>query len=213
MSKTEDLINQLSTDLAPVRRLRPPLVRAVMWLIGVGLMAGTAIALLADLGSMAQRVQNPDLALELIGTGLTGVLAIIAAFHLAIPGRSPLWALAPAPALALWLLVSGLGCYQDWIVRGDQVFVIGESFECFLFMLGVSLPLAAMVILALRCAKPIAPAPVAALGGLGVAALSALILQFFHPFSVTLVDLVFHLGAVLLIIAYTTGSTGIWRTV
>jgi hypothetical protein len=41
---------------------------------------------------------------------------------------------------------------------------------------------------------------VALLGGLGAAALSALLLQFFHPFALTLVDLAVHFGAVAIVI-------------
>jgi hypothetical protein len=37
-------------------------------------------------------------------------------------------------------------------------------------------------------------------GGLGVAALSAFVLQFFHPFDVTVMDLATHLAAVALVI-------------
>jgi hypothetical protein len=48
----------------------------------------------------------------------------------------------------------------------------------------------------LRRAYPIAPLPVAALGTLGVAASAATLLQFFHPFDITVLDLGFHLAAV-----------------
>lgn len=209
---TDDLITQLSADLAPVRRLRPPLARAAVWLASIGAIVCACIWWLSDLDAMAQRVRDPNLMLELIGTGLTGILAIIAAFYLSIPGRSRMWALMPAPPLALWLSASGLGCYRDWIARGDGTFVVGESAECFGFMLGVSIPLALLVIIALRQARPIAPTPVAALCGLGVAGLSALILQFFHPFSVTVMDLAFHLAAVLAITSTTTASAKLWRT-
>ena len=51
----------------------------------------------------------------------------------------------------------------------------------------------------LRKAQPIAPTPVAVLGALGVAALAASLLQFFHPFDITVIDLGFHLAAVALV--------------
>jgi uncharacterized membrane protein len=52
-------------------------------------------------------------------------------------------------------------------------------------------------------AAPIDPLPVALLGGLGVAAIAAFLLQFFHPFAVTFVDLGIHLIAILLVVAVT----------
>jgi uncharacterized membrane protein len=39
------------------------------------------------------------------------------------------------------------------------------------------------------------------LGGLGTAALAAFILQFFHPFAVTFVDLAFHLMAIAIVVS------------
>ena len=37
------------------------------------------------------------------------------------------------------------------------------------------------------------------MGGLGIAGLAAFVLQFFHPFDVTVIDLAVHLMAVLLV--------------
>ena len=62
------------------------------------------------------------------------------------------------------------------------------------------MPLAAGLFWMLRRARPIAPLPVAALGTLGVAATAAFMLQFFHPFDVTVIDLALHLAAVGLVI-------------
>jgi hypothetical protein len=48
-------------------------------------------------------------------------------------------------------------------------------------------------------ARPIDPLPVALLGGLGTAALSAFVLLFFHQTAVTFIDLAVHLVAILLV--------------
>ena len=48
--------------------------------------------------------------------------------------------------------------------------------------------------------RPIDPLPVALLGGLGVAATSALVLMFFHPLAVTFIDLAVHLAAILIVV-------------
>jgi uncharacterized membrane protein len=44
---------------------------------------------------------------------------------------------------------------------------------------------------------------VALLGGLGTAAMAAFLLQFFHPFAITFIDLAVHLVAILLVVAAT----------
>jgi uncharacterized membrane protein YczE len=48
---------------------------------------------------------------------------------------------------------------------------------------------------------------VALLGGLGSAALAALLLQFFHPFGLTIPDLAIHFAAVLIVV----GVSGVAR--
>jgi hypothetical protein len=60
--------------------------------------------------------------------------------------------------------------------------------------------LALSLIVLLRRAAPLAPVRVAAMGALGVAALAAAALQFFHPFEVIFMDLGVHLGAVALVV-------------
>jgi ABC-type thiamin/hydroxymethylpyrimidine transport system permease subunit len=67
----------------------------------------------------------------------------------------------------------------------------------------VSLPLGATLVWLLSRARPIDPLPVAMLGGLGTAAIAAFILQFFHPFAVTFVDLAIHLVAIAAVVGVT----------
>lgn len=200
-SDTEKLIARLAAASGPVRRLRPPLLRAVLWLVAVAALLAAAILLFADLDVFAARASDPKLALELTGTLLTGILAVIAAFELSLPDRSPAWALLPLPTLALWILASGYSCWRHWLVHGPEGWTIGESANCFRFILGVSVPLAVSLVVLLRRAAPLAPVRVAATGGLGVAALAAFALQFFHPFDVTFMDLAVHAVAVTIVVA------------
>jgi hypothetical protein len=193
---TDQLIELLATDLAPVTRLHPPLVRAARWLGAVVLLGATVIVLFADLGVFATRVAQLWLKLELVGSLTTGCLAVIAAFQLALPDRPLRWALLPLPSLALWLAGSGSSCYQQWVLDRGGAWTLGESGHCFLFILGVGLPLGAALLLALGRARPIAPLRVAVMGGLGTASLAAFLLQFFHPFDTTAMDLTMHAAGV-----------------
>lgn len=200
-SDTEKLIARLAAESEPVRRLRPPALRAALWLASVAAALAAAILLFANLGVFAARAADPKLALELTGTLLTGILAVIAACELSLPDRSPAWALLPLPTLALWILASGYSCWRHWLVHGPDGWTIGESANCFRFILGVSVPLAVSLVVLLRRAAPLAPVRVAAMGGLGVAALAAFALQFFHPFDVTFMDLAVHAVAVTIVVA------------
>jgi len=198
MTRTDSLIDQLAADVRPVRPLPPPALRALMALAAIALVAGLAIVVLGDVGELSQRYAGREtlLALEMSAMAATGVLAIIAAFSLSIPGRSKRWIAAPLPSFAVWLLLSGFGCYGDLVRRGGIAWKLGESMHCLSFILATSALIAPLLIWRLARAKPIDPLPVALLGGLGIAATSALVLIFFHPFTVTFIDLAVHVVAI-----------------
>ncbi len=198
---TERLIERLAAEAGPVARLRPPALRATLWLLAVATAAVVAIAGFSDLGTFARRAQDPQLVLDMIATLLTGIAAVTAAFELSLPDRAPAWMLLPVPPLAAWIATSGYGCYRHWIAFGPDGWELGESTHCFRFILTVSLPLGASLMLLLRRARPLAPVRVAAIGGLGVAAISAVLLQFFHPFDVTLLDITVHVVAIAIVIS------------
>jgi hypothetical protein len=200
-SDTDRLIARLAAEAGPVRRLKPPVLRAALWLAAVAAAVAAAVLLFADLGVFARRAADPKLMLELAFTLATGILAVIAAFELSLPDRRAAWALLPLPTLLGWILSSGYACWRHWIVQGEGGWEIGESANCFRFILGVSVPLAVSLVLLLRRAAPLAPVRVAAVGGLGVAAIAAFALQFFHPFDVTFMDLAVHAAAVGLVVA------------
>ncbi len=208
---TDKLIGRLVAEAAPVRRLRPPLVRAALWLLAVAAVGAVLIFAASDLATFERRAEDPKLVLELIGTLATGIAAVIAAFYLSLPDRSGAWALLPLPPLALWIASSGYSCYRHWITVGPNGWELGESGHCFRFILAVSVPLGIALFLLLRQARPIAPVRVAATGGLGVAGVAAFFLQFFHPFDVTLIDLASHLAAVGLVVAVSSFAGGRWR--
>lgn len=198
---TEHLIERLASDGSAVRRLRSPLLRAAIWLGGFAVAAAIIAWIMGPIPGMAMRLSEPRFALELFGTLMTGVLAVGAAFYLSLPDRSRLWLFAPLPALVLWLSTSGYGCYRDLVVHGSAGWTFGPSANCFAFILGMGIPAAVALYLPLRRAAPLDPVPVLAIGGLGVAALVAGALQFFHPFDVTLTDLSVHLAAILLVVS------------
>ena len=201
-SRADSLIDRLAAEVRPVRPLRAPALRAVMALAAIVVAASFAVAMLGDVAELRDRYAGREalLALEMAAMLATAVLAIVAAFFVSIPGRSKRWIAAPIPFFAVWLLVSGLGCYGDFVRRGGVEWELGESMHCLSFILATSAVLAPLLVWRLARAKPIDPLPVALLGGLGVAASSAFVLQFFHPFTVTFIDLAVHLVAILVVV-------------
>ena len=201
-SRSETLIDQLATGVRPVRPLRGPALRALTAIAAIALVAGLAIVMLGDVAGLRQRYAGREalLALEMAAMLATATVAVVAAFFVSIPGRSKRWIAAPLPFLMLWLTLSGLGCYGD-LVRGGGEGEAGDGVHCLLFILAISAILAPWTVWRLSRALPIEPLPVALLGGLGVAATSAFILQFFHPFAPTVIDLAMHVMAVLIVVA------------
>lgn len=200
MRRFDGLIDRLSGDLAPVRRLPPPTWRALCWFAAVPVVA-LVLMPFADMQAMEERLAVPDLRYAALGALLTALTASLAAFQTSVPGRSSLWALLPLPALALWLGASGLGCLRAWIAPGANLADGAEMRGCLYFLIGVSLPLSLLIVAMLRRASPMRPVLTALLAGLAAAGAAGALLVPFHPHDSTASDLAVHLAAVCLVIA------------
>jgi len=200
---TEELIGELVARGGAVRPLAAPLWRGLVTVAVLAVVAGTVIVLFGDMHGLSARYAGRH-TLMMLETGamlLTGLVAIIGAFFVSIPGRSRLWLLAPLPSLFAWVGLSGLGCYQDFLRFGAGRVTFGDSMTCLSLLLASGLLIGLPLLLRLGRARPVDPLPVALLGGLGAAAASAFLLQFFHPFTLTVLDLGVHLAGVSLIVA------------
>ena len=195
------LIDALVADLRPVRPLLPPALRTLIWLILVAAVA-IGLAMLADVAAMWRRIGAiPDMWLAVLGSIATMATAAFAAFELSLPDRSRAWALLPLPAAALWVGASGLGCMRAYVLPGTHVAGFAETRDCLLFIIGLSVPLSAALIVMLRRAYSLAPPLTAAMAGLASAAAAATLLNFFHPFDAAAADLALHAVAVLIVVA------------
>lgn len=199
-SPVNHLIEKLSADARPVAPLASPWRRAATTLVVFAAAGGVAIAA-SDTGALLARHAGRErqLASEMAAILLTGLLAVIGAFFVAVPGRSRWWFAAPLPSFLAWLLLSGAGCYAGLLSGDRSASDGGDSLHCLLFITGTSAALAIPLIWRLSLATPVEALRVALLAGLGSAALSAFLLAFFHPFDVTFLDLAVHLAAILLV--------------
>lgn len=193
------LVEDLVGRLTPVRRLPAPGLRAAGWFVAIVLI-GTVLAAYADLASLRQRMLVPDLFLAVLGSVLTALAAVFAAFQTSVPGRSRAWAFLPLAPAALWIGASGAGCLREWFAPGANIPGAEDVGGCLAFILGLSLPLSLALILMLRRACPLRPNLTAALGGLAAAAAAASLLVLIHPHDATAVDLIVHLVVVGLVI-------------
>lgn len=190
------LIDTLGAELTPVRRLLPPWLRTLGWLLAV---AAIAVVLLAHYGTspMLRRWAGaPDLAWAAVGAVLTTVCAAWAAFVLGVPGRSRAWAWLPLPGALLWIGASGLGCLRTWLAPDTSVATLHQSADCLLFIVGFAIPLSALMVWLLRRACPLRPVLTAVLVGLASAAASASLLEICHAYDAAATDLLTHAAAV-----------------
>jgi hypothetical protein len=179
---------------SPVRRLRPPLVRAALWFALAAL-----ILMVLAIGhgvrpDLAERLREADFAIGIAAALATGVLAAIAAFLLMIPDRSRWWAVLPMPALALWALSIGHQCLTDWVSVGPQGVRLGDTGGCFAVIAMASAPIAIALAVMLRSAALMNVRGVAATAGLAVAAITAAAHSLLHAHDATVLVLAWNLG-------------------
>ena len=200
MIKTPDLIASLAANATPVRRLRPPVMRAACWL----LLAAVVLTLLAvNQGirpDLVQRLQEPAFAASMAASLLTGVLATIAAFLVSLPDRSRLWLLLPVPALIVWLSNVGYQCLIQWVAIGPDGMSFGEAARCFATLVLTSLPLSLAMLVMLRYAAPLNPTAATFMGSLAVAATTATALSLFHVIDATVMILMWNFGTAVLFV-------------
>lgn len=198
--KTSDLIATLAGNLKPVRRLRPPVVRASCWLMLAALVLALLTISQGIRPDLAQRLRDPAFAVSLAASLLTGVLAAIATFQISLPDRSLRWLLLPLPALVLWLSNIGYQCLVQWISIGPQGLTLGEAARCFATLVLSGLPLSLALLVMLRYAAPLRPSAVALTAGLAVAGITATALSLFHVLDATALILMWNLGTALLFV-------------
>lgn len=196
----DSLIDTLSAGLVPVRRLPPPWLRALGWLLAVAVIAGGLLVRYGSADMLHRWSGTPDLAWAGAGAMVTAACAAWAAFSLGVPGRSARWAWLPLPGVMLWLGASGWGCLREWIAPQTHVASMHEASDCLLFIVSFSVPLSALLIVLLRRACPLRPVLSAVLIGLASAAASASLLEICHAYDAAATDLMMHAIAVSLVV-------------
>ena len=194
------LIGQLGTGLVPVRRLLPPWLRTVGWLLVVATSAAVLLMHFGMNGMLRRWDAAPDLAWAGVGAVITTICAAWAAFALSVPGQRARWAWLPLPGALLWIGASGLGCLRTLIEPGSHVAGLGQSSDCLVFIISFSIPLSALLIVLLRRAFPLRPVLTAVMVGLASAAASACLLEIVHAYNAAATDLLTHALAVALVV-------------
>ena len=212
MIATPALIDLLAANAGPVRRLRPPTVRALLWL----LFAGFVLALLA-LGhgtrpDLALRLSEPLFVVGMAACLATGILAIVASFMLNVPDRSRGWVLLPVPALIVWVSTIGYGCLTHWVEIGPDGMHAGDTARCFATLMLTSLPLSLALLSMLRNGSLLHPTAATFTASLAVAAITASTMLLIHDLNATVMILLWNVGAATAIVVAGGAAAAIRRS-
>ena len=191
---TDDLIERIASANAPLRPLRPPLVRALLWLAIAVPYVALVVFLHPHTPAITAAIFDPRMAVEWTAALVTGITAAWAAFASTVPGynRRILW-LPALPAVA-WFGSLGAGCVNDWLRYGAYGLSLRTDWDCLPpgIVIGI-IPLIAILVM-LRRGAPLRPRASVALAALAVAGLGNAGLRLFHPGDATIIILVWHVG-------------------
>lgn len=197
---SDSLRESLVAKLTPVRRVGSPWTQALIWLALVAA-AALVLAAFADLPLVVHHLMLvPDMWMAELGAVLTAGLAALATFQLCRPDRSPLWAALPLPALALWIGASCVGTARIGAILDVTHDAMMEAMHYLSWIIGFSVPLTVAIFWLLRRGYTLFPTLTGVTAGLAVSAAAAALMVLFHPFEASLVDLLVHGAAVLLVV-------------
>jgi hypothetical protein len=204
---TGQLIHELAERAGPVRRVRPPILRALIWLAVSSAYIGFFVVLIPARHDVSGIPHDYLFMIEQAAALTTGLAASIAAFVSVVPGYSRNWSLLPIVPFAVWLAILGPGCLQEWNQLGIARLPLNHSPWCvpFIVLFG-ALPAVVMTVM-LRRGAPLTPKLTAALGGLAAAGLANVGVRIVHPEDVSIMLLVWHIGAVMALAAM-AGAVG-----
>jgi hypothetical protein len=168
MSDTDALISRLSDRLEPVKPLRKPWLRALLW----SAFATVIIALLGTFfgarANIEHALHEAKFVMPLVGSWLTGLTAAIAAFEVSLPDRSRRWLWLPLAPVLLWSSGFAYGCLASWVEIPEGANIAAGAKECIGTILLVSAALVVVLLPMLRRVKTLRPALTAWLGCLAV---------------------------------------------
>jgi len=199
VTNTPDLIETLVECATPVRRLRPPLTRAGLWIAFAAVVLGLIAVAHGLRSDLTIQIQRPVFVFGMMAALVTGILAAFASFRISLPDSSRWCLLLPAPALAVWISTLGYGCLTNWVELGEDGLRMGEAVRCFATLLLTSVPLSAAMLIMLRYTAFLRPTESSMMGGLAVAAITAFALSLVHDLEASVMILVWNLGIAILI--------------
>jgi hypothetical protein len=197
MMNTNELIERLSRDLAPVKPLWRPGKRAVAWLSAAAVYVAVLTVLLAKAGTPLE-LAEPRVWIPHLAAIAACLLASWAAFASVIPGHSRGPAVWAAAGGLVW--IASVVVASRWHSDVAEIVAARHEVACVVVIVLGGAPLLVAMAAMLRRGAPFAPGTTAAFAALAVGAITNIGACLWRPHAVDGVTLVWHGGAILVLV-------------
>jgi hypothetical protein len=205
--KTDDLIHRLTQDVKPVRPLRHPWRRALLWATASAIYLYGFVALMSPGAVWSAGLSDLRFIVEQMAAIAVGVVAAAAAVATVVPGRSHRTVVVAVAVAAAWVVIVVAGSFQDVLRMGAAGLGVRADWPCvFAIVTGAAAPAVALA-MTLRRGAPLTPRMTLALVGLSAAALANVGSCLLRVHDTSLTVLVWH-GATVLAAAVVSGVLG-----
>jgi len=207
---TEDLIQQLTSDLQPVRRLRPVAVRVAAWAVIALASLGLVTMLSGVRRELGDAVDKTDFAIEAALLTATALSAAFGALLVSIPGADRLRYMRSLPIVAgsatvVWALGEVLMATATGAPAGRATF----AWYCLYKSTSIAFIPSVVLFLMIRRAAPLHAARAGFLALLATAAVGAIGANVVCPYDRPLHMLLWH-AAPLMLFAGLGAGLGTW---
>jgi hypothetical protein len=193
---TDSLIEALSDQAAPVRRLPPPWLRTLAWLVPGFVVMAIVVVAVKGVFDPRMVLADPRMVVEEAATLATAITAALCAFQSTVPGAGRRWFWVPAATLAVWLASVGAGCVGDYVRLGAEGLALRFDGGCMLPAVLIGIVPSVAIVAMLQRGAPLVPRLTLAFAGLAVAALANFGLVLFHAGDVSIMVITWHFGFV-----------------
>jgi hypothetical protein len=192
---TNELIQKLASQPAPVQRLASPWRRSAIW-FAISVPYAALVILSYPMDFNLWQITDVRFVIEQVAAMTTAAAAAIAAFASVVPGYDRRLLLLPLAPLAAWLAALGEGCVQDWLRFGGDGLALRTDWECLPAAALVGAVPAIAIVIMLRRGAPLVPHVTLVLAAVAVAGLANFAMRLHHYGDASIIILVWHLGSV-----------------
>ena len=194
---TNELIEGLARNLAPVKPLWRPGKRAAVWVLGAAIYVAM-LSLAMSAGGTLSNAEGPRLLFTQLAAIVACFLASRAAFASVVPGYPKTVLVLPAIAALVWLaMLVGLA---PWQTEPATIVAARHEWWCVGVILVGGAPLLAVLAAMLSRGAALTPIMTAAFAAIAVGALANIAACFWRPHPNDDITLVWHGGAILALV-------------